>query len=682
MKGLSRREFIFKRLIPGLGAAFLAGAAPGVLSAKAAPESPIVEPVEEEGWAKQHFFEDIDSMNPELMARIEDGLSCVGKLTRDTNDVESQATMFHFSREEWLVMESTVRQQLRRVVALWRQIKIDTSFNQTAREIVKKDFYELGSAIWVILRAVEKYRNDPKGFCLALGGGSSILTSTLEGGVGSNQTEPFIDQEILDIDARWMDDIRRQFSGRNFLPAVSFLLTGGICALPTASSGRSGAPYKVPWYLLDKDKNKLLGGYHPDPQVPGRPQETPVGSETNDPGLEKTVHLILEKYGLERIASAINIVRETEAERISLFSGTTDPNRVVELTLPDNYQDYPQVLEGVTIHEAIHVLMKLLPYLTSDALILKHRAAIEEILQIFRPQKTLRSLFQPDSIDRSKVIAGIFSLSHSDWFTMNDFATITQYATMILFPPESRIKEIDKEMPPAQRLVTNISECIAGDPKMMPDSYDFYPAPTLVFDLVPLVEVGSHRGQHFSDFFLDWFSELRQRAIPMSNFERFILQRIADDPRLFDAESRYFYYQYYDSNSVSQSKVGQAASSLRPEKTMTDYFREVVLPMVIADAIQCEPAKFTRLLMELCDTTLKKKTIANMLRVWVRQPSDEHTDMELLPEVFEHALRRSDPTMANAIPEAIWQRVETEFRALRDDLIGEGLAQNIDTMQT
>lgn len=577
-----------------------AGAAVGAVFLPPSLRRPFLPPGETEpAGVPWRFFEDLEGFNPDVsLPEIKSQLAAFG------SDFGQELQPFGFQEEEWGKSVETAIATLQRVSSLYRQTGAD--LDERGLAFLKQDFYEVGSAVGTVLLIKKRYKDKKE-----------QLREALQRPVSPAQGDPVLGNEIWTIFSSWA---RYMSNDRTVSPVVNLLGAGlglGVAAL------------ELRWYR-DKRGPQALPNYSPDLLLQGlRPKNVEI--EAPDPELAKEIMDLLEKYRLNRVVPHLYISDTGDPKGAG--SGVFYYNdRTIETFFGEgdleSFHRYPQWWKLLIFHELGHAVCRSVSFLQKDSTIFRHRVGLEKVLEYFRP-RSLQRYFQPNGR-----CASLRDESKTDTANKDEMARNINEATLIDYAADSF-------MPMYIFDVRNFLSSLAHIKK--PVNTDDFPS-----------------GEGYESFSA-YFEILQEwcKGKTLSPIQKAVIDRIAENPELFDAKERWFYQDewYLDRRQ---------------------YFINFVRPHVLIDIGRREPERLEALVKaELGDSVSweQAKHLVFSLMEDVRKTDSEFVDNELFAEVFQSYLRKDDAGVVNEIPERIWRDVGEVVNGILEDLIAEGLAK-------
>ena len=589
-------------------------------------------PRERINWSETRFFENVEDFEPEkFMPQIERELGLIPYQFKD------QLALISFDEEKWQSNTEKSMSQLKRLKQVYLDLKNEGNLSPRAKTMIEDDFYEVGSAVWALLMVREEYWNVPEKFEEALRNPS--ITNVYD------TRDPFLGEEIFSINAQWAD-----------VWSVSEDRYGDDnSALATIGAIRQQSPlYRLldQGTLLNYLKVKSLSQrkiikFREGPIAPKRPKEANIYVATEDEELKEEIKQILKEYRLERAASNLGV-----------FEGGDNPwgeyddflNQIVlgigEANI-ESFRKFPTVWKEYVLHEFGHSLHKKIVFLEKDVDVVKYTVALEEMLELFRPTRNLKTFFTPSgkfaSLDLSnESIIEFLERTDKD---INE-AGITDYpATEFVFP-DNDVNE--------KSLFFKLTYFLY---RLYGASSKYYSQPLDDLMIYRLFAKGESDTPIASieDFYQNEYKQyLDQSGYRLNEFEKRMLDTIENNLELFKAPERRMF------------KIEPAGV----------YFNRVILPFVITKMVEDNPEEVEGLITSYYPSEDRQKVrhIFSLLRKKDIEFSELQSQEELFAEVFQASLRRHDPGVTNEIDEEVWQQVDKTVNYLLNKLIREGLA--------
>lgn len=578
-------------------------------------------------WKNQLFFEDIENFNPELLEQIKTGLTDFAKIFGPTIKENLLET---FDIDLWNEGVRLATSRLKRIHLVYQTLSSSSQLDEVKLRLLNEDFAEVASPIWATLRIGERFDNDT----IRLG---SELRDQVAKFRNPESEDPFLGSDARKVVANWAHRFYdRTYSG--FGTAMLF------------------SPYALdyltrlePWQ--DKlGKENLVGLQSDEALESKRPREALINTENEflgDKFREALQRNLLNRVG---ISHTTYLLPEEDTRYAGYYSA--DERRMV-YDLPNidasNYEDYRHFLLSLLYHETSHgILMTLLPLIPDDSRRFLLYAKIEELRAYFLPHQSVKLYFQPEGKHNT-----ICPLDTTPGFHWNDESfrkkyTLVNQASVTDYPIKSNRADVKTSW-----MLSDISQIVNRE--------DLLQDRELVFRHI--ADLSSQTtGENFSDYWKLVDKELRSRGSyeQMNLFERKIFDFINQEPEIFDAIERTFYYEYmYD-----------------PHNDWHDYLVDKVIPIVTIELYKNDLEGAIQGLKQVASQD-EIEVIKHRLRIWCSEMSrPEDSSKELLAEIFSKLLMTKEPGVVNELPDLITRKFDSLYSELMDSLIANGLALN------
>ena len=626
---ISRREFLT-----------VSSLALGALALKPKPPLPDNQSVsgfekkEDKSWTKNRFFENIEYFDGKILTRIKNDLMSFPKHFQDQLAEQGQG----FKSEVWRENVSLAIQSLERLNKVKERLKEKGTLDKVAVEFLNGDFYEVGSALWTILRIDEKWKDKPSEFGNALA--NPYLASD------EDPKDPFLEEETYSINPDWFDIWKAVGEDPLRRTPIKALLNSGkglvdIVAKTTLSKEKPGIGRVLP------------PNYEKDPNLPNRPKEVTIQPPQIPEEMKKEILNILRQFNLNRSLPILEISGTDDIfGDIGQFDHST---RSVLIALGEgnleSLRKYPDAWRAFILHEFGHNLYDLISYLEDDVRIFEDRIAIEKLLQNLVPYKNLHDYFKSDGKYRSLVDPREEDTLKVDDITSRNISEV--YVTE--WPSNLYFWGYDANRPgvweSSDRLLQRLSKLAgldAGKVEGVPDK-------TFVNRLVPDTDTQTEY-KSFSDYWQKIKDGAYSHQKGVSNLERLVFDEIDRNRNLFEAKERTF-------SVLIKENAGQ-------------YLTGIIIPVVLANLARTRTNSLLKAIINDLPRTRKdvSENLLDRFKCNVRQ-SEDICKVELFAEMFQSVQRQNDLGVKCGIDPFLMKNFKGEMNRLLNDLIARGLAR-------
>ncbi len=564
-------------------------------------------PLHESTWQNPRFFENIKEFDVEVdLPWIEKGLldfsSEYGPLMKSIK----------FDQSQWESHVKKTMELLKRTKLAYDGLKD----SPRAQALLEGEFYQAGSMPWAVLQIKERFHRFHNSFTRAL--------EHPDLGSVENPKDPFLGEDIFSLRVSWANT----WSSLDHRDSSSFLTlfaTSGDYMSFCAGSA-----------FLSNDRAELFN-FEMDPKIPSRPKLMDIIIESKDEQMKQDLSDLLARHRLDRIADLLDIPSYD-----SDFTNGAFEDRNIVLTMDnnpshENFIKYRGLWEWVLLHESGHGVMHLLPYLKGDQVVARVRSDVDQIMDYFRPYRSIEALFNPKGKFHSLLGKPVDVEKLKQTYNNLNEATMTHY-------PASEYLPVNYAISPMLRRLSYVME-----------NKQVFDEDTILYRWLEMGNLDESKASYINRL----AQTVKDNSSKMTAFEREVFDEFFKHVDLYDAPEQFF---------VPSDGV-----------VWHTYFKEDVFGAIIADLMRRDPVKMEALILKMFsnprDIRRAKSIFAhaqNDIKVW-EQISDE----ELFPEIFQGSLRHRDKGVTDEISANIWKEVDPKIQKIIDTLIADGLAQEM-----